>query len=126
MITKIVLTLLVIAAGYVYLKRKSASASSAAGRPSEVSVESASSVPVRLIAVLLLVISSVATLSYIGYRWYDNNRLLEVRLISPGVAEPLVYQVRKGDLDERSFTTTDGQIVRISATERLEVMALEP
>lgn len=126
MITKIILTLLVIAAGYFYLKRQSVSKSASVRQPTEISVSSASSVPVKLIAGLLVGIFSVATVSFVGYRWYDNSRLLEVRLISPATPEPLVYQVRKGDLKERSFTTTDGQIVRISASERLEVMTLEP
>lgn len=126
MITKIILTLLVIAAGYIYLKRKSAPQSSASARQQDtVSVSASSAVPVKLIAALLIAIFSVATLSYIGYHWFDNNRVLEVRLISPGTDQHLIYEVRKGDLKERSFTTTDGQIVRIGASERLEVRATE-
>ena len=118
MVTKILITLLVIAGCYLYLKRRSSSANQQR-RPARESV--AEQQPVKMVAVLLLILSVLGTLSYVGYRWYDSHTLLDVRIINPANDSEVVYQVYKGDLDDRSFTTVQGQTVRIAASERLEI-----
>ncbi|MEH6577078.1 MAG: hypothetical protein V7731_08355 [Amphritea sp.] len=118
MVTKILITLLVIAGCYLYLKRRDSNASQQRQPAREPIAESQ---PVKMIAVLLLALSVLATLSYVGYRWYDSHTLLDVRIINPENDNEVVYQVYKGDLDDRSFTTVQGQTVRISNSERLEI-----
>ena len=122
MVTKILITLLVIAGCYLYLKRRNSSASQQQRPSGETDAEQ---LPVKMIAVFLLVLSVMGTLSYVGYRWYDSHTLLDVRIINPANDSEVIYQVYKGDLDNRSFTTVQGQTVRISASERLEISPAE-
>ena len=119
MITKILITLLVIAGCYLYLKRRN----KVARQPVRQNVvdRSAETLSIKLIAIILLSVSVLGSASFLGYQWYDGHTLLEVRIINPGTATEVVYQVYKADLNDRSFTTVDGQSVRIAASERLEI-----
>lgn len=119
MITKILITLLVIAGCYLYLKRRNKVASQPVRQ--NVADRAAETLPIKLIATILLSVSVVGSASFLGYQWYDGHTLLEVRIINPGTATEVVYQVYKTDLNDRSFTTVDGQSVRIAASERLEI-----
>ncbi|WP_432473988.1 hypothetical protein [Amphritea sp. HPY] len=123
MITKILITLLVIAGCYLYLKRRNQVARQPVRRPA---VDSSSeALPMKLIATILLTVSVLGSASYLGYQWYDSHTLLEVRIVTPGSSAEVVYQVYKADLGDRSFTTVDGQTVRIAANERLEISRLQ-
>ncbi|WP_417222589.1 hypothetical protein [Amphritea sp.] len=133
MVTKIFLTLLVLLIAYVYLQRRALAAKSTRRRAStERPVKPESGLvgsikkdePIKLIAVLFVLVSFVLSLSFFAYRWYDGHQLLNVTLVSPQSSEPLYYQVHKSALQERSFTTTTGQIIRIGAQDRLQIEPL--
>lgn len=124
MITKILLTLVVIAVAFIYLKRRKGVANKPVRQVPAPTTTSEADLPIKMIAIILLVASFIATAGFVSYRWYDGQRLLEVKVVEPNRSE-LVYRVYKADLQERSFTTTDGQIIRISAQERLEIKRLE-
>jgi len=122
MVTKVLLTLLVIVVAYLYLKRRVAATKS---RPRVTESEHRSAdMPVRAIAILFLLVSFTLTVGFFVYRWIDGNQLLRITLISPQSSEPVYYQVHKSALQERTFTTTDGQIIRIGAQDRLEIEAI--
>ncbi|BBB26496.1 hypothetical protein [Amphritea japonica] len=121
MVTKIVLTLLVILAAYIYLKRRRVMTQS---RVKPVEVSQASDGPFRLIAIFLLLMSLAGTSGYVIYHWIDGRQLLQVTLVSPGTEKPQLYKVYKSELNERSFTTVQGQIIRISSQDRLQIEAL--
>ncbi|WP_428036417.1 hypothetical protein [Amphritea sp.] len=122
MVTKVLLTLLVIVAAYLYLKRRMHHKNTQRPRADPVSANA--DMPVKTIAVLFILVSFTLTVGFFLYRWVDGNQLLRITLISPQSSEPLYYQVHKSELQERSFTTTDGQIIRIGAQDRLEIKAL--
>ena len=121
MVTKIVLTLLVILAAYLYLKRRNVVAQS---RVKSVDITPAPDTPFRLIAIVLILVSLAGTLGYVVYHWIDGHQTLQVTLISPGAEKPQLYQVYKSELNERSFTTVQGQIIRIGSQDRLQIEAL--
>jgi len=123
MITKILITLLVIAGCYLYLKRRNKVARQPVRQ--NITDSSAETLSIKLIATILLSVSVLGSASFLGYQWYDGHTLLEVRIINPGTATEVVYQVYKADLNDRSFTTVDGQSVRIAASERLEITKVQ-
>lgn len=76
---------------------------------------------------LLMVILALFTLSstaWMVYDWRDQRTLLEVRVINPIQGTEDTYQVYKKDLQERGFTTRNGQRIRIASSERMEVQRL--
>lgn len=120
MITKILLTLVVLIAAYLYLKRRGV-------KQSEVRQQEPASqddLPFRMIAIVFLLLSFVVTCGFFAYNWLDGRQMLEVTLTAPDQTEQ-VYKVYKADLEERSFQTVDGQIIRISAQERMQIRKLE-
>lgn len=130
MVTKVLLTLLVLLIAYVYLKRRALlsqrSRQQSTGDHAVVNRTGRGQKrdPIKVIAVLFLLLSFVLTLSFFIYRWVDDHRLLKVTLISSPSSEPLYYQVYKADMQERSFTTTHGQIIRLGAQDRLQIETL--
>ena len=122
MITKILITLAVIAACYFYLKfkRKRAADSQPAARViPDTDIDPRP--PFRLLAVILVVLALVGGASVAAYHWYDGRTLLSVQLTPAGEGESRDYQVYKRDLELRRFTTVEGQIVRVADSDRLIV-----
>lgn len=60
---------------------------------------------------------------YLYHQWRDAYQVVEVRVIDTRSGQFAAYQVYKGDIDGRSFTTTDGRRVTLAEVERLEVAA---
>lgn len=81
--------------------------------------------PVKLIFSITLAIIVLTTTAWMIYDWKDQRILLEVRVITPTTASENTYQVYKKDLQERGFTTRDGQFIRIASSERMEVRRLD-
>jgi hypothetical protein len=77
--------------------------------------------PVRWLAGGLVVLVICAAISFFVYDWLDSRRVLTVKVTSPQSGEMVSYLVYKGDLNERSFETIQGQVVRIGNSERIEV-----
>ncbi|RTE65644.1 hypothetical protein EH243_10225 [Amphritea opalescens] len=131
MVTKVLLTLLVLLIAYVYLKRR-ALLSQRVQWPSALDQSTTNSRsdrqqrdPIKMIAVLFLLVSFLLTLGFFVYHWVDGRQLLNVTLISSQSSEPLHYQVYKAELQERSFTTTRGQVIRLGAQDRLHIEPLK-
>ncbi|MDO6562561.1 hypothetical protein Q4488_04105 [Amphritea sp. 1_MG-2023] len=130
MVMKVLLTLLVLLIAYVYLQRRALRPRETAQMlPRERAVVDESCVvqprnPVKLIAIMFIVVCFALTVSFFTYRWFDGHQLLQVTLISPHSDSPLYYQVRKAQLQERSFTTQAGQIIRIGDQDRLQIEPL--
>lgn len=71
---------------------------------------------------LAVILGMGATLYYLS--WQDARTPVTVVLHRDGAEEPVTYQVRKQDLDERSFVTVEGVQVNVSANERMEIIGL--
>ncbi len=119
MLTKILVTLLVIAAAIAYLRK-----------PKVASQPTASQLGQRIVfKYLAFGIAALALLGSGGYwywSWQEGNQLVYVTIISPASASKEVYQVRKRELQSDAFTTVDGLKVRLSTQERIVIADIPP
>ncbi|MEH6824354.1 MAG: hypothetical protein V7629_10640 [Motiliproteus sp.] len=122
MLTKILVTALVIFGCYLFIRFKR-NRPTASLRVIEVAAERlpASRSPVRMLALGLCVLSLLASALFMGSRWLDNRTLMQVRVISAVTGEVVEYQAYKGDLEGRSFITLYGRQVSIADNERMEI-----
>jgi len=58
---------------------------------------------------------------YLYHQWSDAYQVVTVRVIDTRSAQATSYQVYKGDIDGRTFITTDGRTVTLAEVERLEI-----
>ncbi|WP_372872488.1 hypothetical protein [Shewanella sp.] len=111
MLLKILLTLAVIFTAYFSYKKRKPVAPTA----------SASSLLTRYLAVgslfTVLLLSSV----WLGWRWYDGNRVLTVTIVSPEQGETQAFKVRKRDLGQSELETIEGLKIRLSSQERIMI-----
>jgi uncharacterized protein (UPF0333 family) len=124
MLTKILVTALVIAACFVYLrhqKQKNAAASKQANVSESISKKNSISSQFQWLAGALIVLTACMAIGFFIYGWMDGHRVMTIKIINPQSGDVVSYQVYKGDLLERSFTTLQGQKVRISDSERIEI-----
>lgn len=123
MLWKILLTALVIAGAVLVLKNRRRSAApplrlEAAARP----VQPPSRLP-RLIAGGFVVLMLSGAGFYLFHQWRDNYQVVDVRVVDSRTGNSVVYQAYKGDVEGRSFTTTDGRVVSLAEVERMELGA---
>ncbi|QDE30063.1 MULTISPECIES: hypothetical protein [Shewanella] len=122
MLTKILITILVIIGAIVYLRR---------GRGSNVNrntvMADMQSSPFfsRVIIYTMIAVSMLASASYWSWSWYDDNTVVDVTISSPIEAMSASYKVRKKDIEDQRITTVDGIQIRLSNQERLTVKAVE-
>ncbi|WP_144213076.1 hypothetical protein [Shewanella donghaensis] len=118
MLTKLIVTLLVILACVMYIRSGRAKKES----PALVSMGSDSS-PLfsKLIIYPMIAVSMLATAAFWGWSWYDDNTIVEVTISSPVEAMSTTYQVRKKDIEAQRITTIDGIQIRLSNQERITV-----
>ena len=58
------------------------------------------------------------------WSWREQQQELTILLHDSGSASPVVYRVRRKDLHDDFFITTDGVRVVVSQSERMEVIGL--
>jgi len=58
---------------------------------------------------------------FIYFQWQDTWRVVTVRVINADNGKASSYQAYKGDVQVRSFTTTDGRTVNLAEIERMEL-----
>tara|TARA_R110002072_G_scaffold170552_2_gene324125 strand:- start:44722 stop:45177 length:456 start_codon:yes stop_codon:yes gene_type:complete len=151
MLSKLLITLLVISLAVIYLRRrKQASAVSVKtdksgkvtaflahassngwqrdGKDSQSTLQSGNPATMagKLRMILWIALAGLILLgsAYSVWHWQDQRRELTVLLYSSGEQAPVVYRVPRKDLGERSFTTSDGTRVNVSDSERMEIIGL--
>jgi len=60
---------------------------------------------------------------YLYHQWSDAYQVVTVRVIDTRSAHATTYQAYKGDINGRTFVTTDGRTVTVAEVERLEIGA---
>lgn len=124
MLTKILVTALVIVACFAYVRYQRGKNSTTTGQDSSVASSEKKpnlSAQFQWLAGGLIVLTAAAAIGFFIYNWMDDHRVMTVNIINPQSGNVVSYQVYKGDLQERSFKTLQGQQIRISSAERLEV-----
>lgn len=136
MLSKFLLTLAVIIGAFLVLRQRKLAtppAPKARSKADAVSTSTASgsksqddnlSSDMRLAAYMFLVlmVGLGATLYY--FRWQDDHVILTISLHRDNQAEPVIYEVYKYQLQDRSFVTIDGTSVTVASSERMEVSGL--
>jgi len=119
MLTKILVTALVILGCYLYIRHQQQKSS----QPtlSRKLGDTPKKAQFRWLAVTLIGLSLSASIGFFIFNWLDDRTVMTVKITSPQSGEVITYQVYKGDMKDRSFETLQGQIVRISNSERIEI-----
>lgn len=123
MLTKLLLTLAIIAAAYLFLRYRRRQAS--AGPRVEPAADESVRRTFSQLAAALLVVITIMIGAFFLHRWYDDRTLMEVRVIDTRSGEVSRYQAYKGDLEGRSFLTIEGRAVSIADSERMEVQRID-
>ncbi len=120
MISKILITALVIFAALLFLRHKNRhvqhlhqqqQAEQAADR------RRAMTIAVSLVVLTLLVSAGIYT-----WHWQQDHQIVTVRVINSHSGVMQRYQVYRADLDGRHFRTIDGVEIHLSDAERMEVI----
>lgn len=123
MLTKILVTALIILACFYYLRYQRNKQQ--AGTQKAIAATSAHKFSrtsqVKWLAGSLVALTICAAMVSFIYGWLDKQQILNVKVTSPYSGEVVTYQVYKGDMNERSFETVQGQKIRIGNSERIEV-----
>ena len=121
MLTKILITILVILSALMYLRRGRSPKTSYNTKTIEIEKPPLLS---KIAIYAMIALSMLATAGYWGWGWYDDNTIVEVTISSPIEAMTASYKVRKKDIHEQRITTVDGVHIRLSNQERLTVEPL--
>ena len=125
MITKILLTLLVIAITFALIQRQRSrpdKKSEEKQQPYEPVFEKSD---LRTGAYMFIAMMFMIG-AYLYYqRWQEDHQLLTVKLYRSEDKAPVEYQVFRYQLDNRSFITIDGIRVKIADNERMEILGLD-
>jgi hypothetical protein len=122
MFMKLLLTLLVIAGAIVALRlRKRQSQRPAIVHVNENSLPAGKIALPKIAAYAALSVMLLGCAAFIYFQLQDTWRIVTVRVIDAGSGKESTYQAYKGDVDGRSFTTTDGRRVNLAEVERMEL-----
>ncbi|QDF74983.1 MULTISPECIES: hypothetical protein [Shewanella] len=120
MLTKILVTLLVIAAAIAYLRRSKVEARQPTAS------QLGQRILFKYIAIGFAALALLGSGGYWYWSWREGNQVVYVTIVSPLQEVEEVYQVRKRDLQGESFTTIDGLKVRLSTQERIVIANTPP
>ncbi|MEZ9593820.1 hypothetical protein AB4298_04215 [Shewanella sp. 10N.261.52.F9] len=115
MLTKILITLLIIAGAMVYIRKPREKGVRASTK------ELGKNIKLRIGAYILVSLSLTATAGYWYWDWSDGNKVVSVTIVSPISDESVVYQVKKKDITSNELTTVNGIRIRLSNQERIIV-----
>jgi hypothetical protein len=121
MIWKLLLTCLVIAGAVVVLRRRGQRMQQVAMEKSVQPAPVAGSSAIKFAAIGVVVIGLLGAGLYLYYQWQDNYQIVTVRVIDTRSGSEATYQAYKGDIDGRTFYTTEGRQVTLAEVERLEI-----
>lgn len=122
MFMKFLLTALVIAGAIfaIRLRNRSAEVQQAQERRPLPPATAGTRLP-WIFAYSFLLVALVGSGIYLYQSWRDASQVVNVRVIDSSSGREAIYQAYRGDVEERSFETTDGRRVFLAEVERLEL-----
>ena len=117
MLTKILITVLVIVVAMLYIRRPKEQSQSTRVNTKEL----ANNIKLRVVGYILIALSLTATAAYWYWDWSDGRQVVSVTIVSPASDESVVYQVMKKDITSNEITTINGIRIRLSNQERIIV-----
>jgi len=124
MLTKILLTTLVIVAVLLYLRTQTPAAAAPRSRADD--VDPATLRRARNIAtgVILLILIGIGSLVFY-FKWVEEHQLVVVRVVNSATDKVATYTVFANKVQGRTFVTKDGRTITLADVERMEVLPLE-
>ncbi|BDM64704.1 hypothetical protein NFHSH190041_21560 [Shewanella sp. NFH-SH190041] len=119
MLTKFLLTLLVICLAWWFLTRGRQPINESRSAP----LLTGQAVIRRYIILAVLGIVALGGLTLGAWHLYDSYRVMTVTITSPLDGVSVQYQVRKKDIEGERLTTLDGLQIRVSSQERMTISA---
>jgi len=119
MITKILLTALVILAALLFLRHKSSLTRQQEALLQQQQARQRRSAMLIAMGLVFLTLLTSATLYY--WHWQQEHRIVRVRVINSLSGSEQSYEVYQGDIEGRRLRTPEGVAIYLSDAERLEV-----
>ncbi len=132
MLSKLLVTIIVIALAIFALKRRQVernrsstpSLASPKANPASAAADAQLNKDLKVGAYLFVAfIAGIGGLMYY-FDWQDDHTVLSVHLIRDGNTAPVTYLVYKYQLQDKSFVTIDGKTVTVASDERMEIEGL--
>ena len=123
MISKLLLTILLILGLLYYVRIRSSARPPERPRKAPVNPPPARQAPLvpRSILYLFIGLMLLATTVMLYFDLEKNYRVVTVRVINSDTGQVVEYQARRGDIDGRTFETVDGRVVTLADVERMEL-----
>lgn len=115
MLTKILITALVLIIAWHFLSRKRAV------KETPQTMVTGQSLLKRYGIIAFLAVILVLGLGVSVWHWYDGYQIVNVTVSSPTTGQSNTFQVRKKDIDGNLLTTIDGLQIRVSDQETITV-----
>ena len=127
MLTKILITLLIIVGAVIFLRHKKSLNPPAPKVITVIETKPANIIQanIKLIALAVLSLTLLMGTAMLFINWQDDHRLYEIKVVNPQSGNIDIFEAYKKDLQGRSFTTVTGQRIKVSEWERLEFQELE-
>jgi hypothetical protein len=125
MLSKLLFTLLIAAAGVAYARwRSQAAPRRPERRPPRGGGSAAPWLPRAVgLGFAALLLAGVGTYYYL--EWRADHQVITIRVTDTRNGTTATYRALRGDIRGRRFTTLEGWEVRVSDSERVEMMAAE-
>jgi|SaaInlStandDraft_4_1057021.scaffolds.fasta_scaffold29161_1 hypothetical protein len=121
MLTKLLLTSLIILFGFLYITRASRSDVVSTQVQSTSPSESEFQVLFRQGAYLLVILMVLTSAGIVVLKIQKQNQTVTVHVINTQTGQRLSYQAKRNKIGHQKFTTIEGKSIHIAAIERLEV-----
>lgn len=120
MISKILITVLVIVAALLFLRHKKGRTRQLQAQRAELAADRrrAMTIAVLLAGLTLLVSAGIYT-----WHWQQAHQIMSVRVVNSHSGAVESYRVYRADLEGRSFRTIDGIEIHLSDAERMEIIS---
>lgn len=76
----------------------------------------------RWVAYGITAIIVVTSVGITAYQWLSTGDMVSVRVVNGNTGQTTVYSAYAREVEERSFRTADGTVVRLADMERMEVL----
>jgi hypothetical protein len=112
-LTKLLITLLVIAGALFYIRKP------IAVRRIESASQLGQRIIFRYVALAIVVLAVIGSGMYGYWSWQEGEQIVSVTVVSPAQDKTIIYQVHKRDIGINEITTVEGVKVRLSTQERI-------
>ncbi|MCW8908159.1 MAG: antitermination protein NusG [Sedimenticola sp.] len=128
MFLKLLLTALVIAGAILTLRMRRQRATQQSAPELRVLNAPSAETPgrrrlVRFLAAGLVLLMLAGASLYLYHQWRDTYQVVTVRVIDTRSGQSTTYRAYKGDIEGRTFLTTDERTVTLAEVERMEIGA---